>query len=131
MSRQWIRGLAVVGTLGLVAAIGLRDLDIVQPIVESLRFPMSDKLAHFLLIGGITLPINLALGCRYYGYRWVLRGSVWVLALASAEELSQFWRVNRSANWADWLADLAGVLVFGWIALSIHRRQSRSAAIGK
>ncbi|MEA3208518.1 MAG: polysaccharide biosynthesis protein VpsQ [Chthoniobacter sp.] len=78
------------------------------------RHLASDKLGHFVLIGGLAGMLNFSLRCRRW--RGWLVGSLIVAALCSLEELSQAFIPVRHCDWGDLAADFLGILVFGWIA---------------
>lgn len=79
-------------------------------------FPNGDKLGHFLLMGALAFVVTLALPLRFR------RIGLIVLAVAlTAEEFSQQFFASRSASWLDLACSLAGVAVFGLLALRITR----------
>jgi VanZ family protein len=80
--------------------------------------PNGDKWGHFILMGMLTLLVNLALRGKTVGIgrlRYLL-GSLIVLAFVIAEEFSQKFLGGRTFDYADLLFDFAGILVFGEIA---------------
>jgi hypothetical protein len=86
--------------------------------------PGSDKLGHFLLIGGMAFLLNIALGLReirWLGIGWLL-GSVIVGTIFTLEEISQIWIPTRSFDLLDLAGDFGGILFFGWLAKLIVRR---------
>lgn len=86
-----------------------------------------DKLGHFVLIGGMALFLNLALGLRetrWLGRRWLL-GSLIVGVVCVFEEISQFWFPSRSFDLLDLASDFAGILFFGWLARMVFRRNAQ------
>ena len=85
--------------------------------------PAFDKIAHFLLMGFLSYLANTALGCRRLrsGRASVLMGSLLVGVVVTAEEVSQLWMIHRAFDLADLAADLAGIWVFGRIALALER----------
>ena len=70
--------------------------------------PGGDKLCHFLIFGGLALVANHSLRCRS-----VLLGSVAVLILAAAEEVSQLYLPGRSFDLFDLAADALGIWFLG------------------
>ncbi len=80
-------------------------------------FPGGDKAGHFLLMGGLALLVNLALGGRrlQMGGRQLLTGSVLVAAFISLEEVSQFAFPLRTPDVWDWAASMAGIWCSGLI----------------
>jgi hypothetical protein len=80
--------------------------------------PYGDKLSHFLLVGLLTLLVNLSFRNRRIsiGSRKWLLGSVLVLIVITLEELSQSLIPSRELDAMDLLANYLGVLVFGHVA---------------
>jgi VanZ family protein len=109
LSEAWLRRLWMAGTLALALAIAYWSLAPQPPLPESL---IPDKVAHALayftlaLAGsGIAAPAHL--------WRTMLR----CLLLGAALEIAQaLFTEQRSAEWGDLLADLAGILVAWLIA---------------
>jgi len=77
--------------------------------------PGGDKLCHFLIFGGLALVANHSLRCRSVAFagRPVLLGSVAVLILAAAEEVSQLYIPGRSFDLFDLAADALGIWFLG------------------
>lgn len=85
--------------------------------------PGSDKLGHFVLIGGSAGLLNLALGLRtvrWCGRGWLL-GSVIIVIFCTLEEISQHWLPARSFDLLDLAGDYAGIFCFGWLAKRVAR----------
>ena len=84
------------------------------------HIPNGDKICHFLLIGGLAYLIDLSFGARSVRQRrFVLPiGSLLVGAVVVLEEISQLWLVHRTFEPADLMADAAGILVGGRLAMS-------------
>ena len=80
--------------------------------------PGSDKLCHFLILGGLAFVANYALGCRTVAIagKPVLLGSLAVLILATAEETSQLYIPGRSFDLLDLAADALGIWLVGRLA---------------
>ncbi len=80
--------------------------------------PFGDKISHFLLVGLLTLLVNLSLRNQQVliGPRKWLLGSMLVVVLITGEELSQALIPSRSLDAFDLLANYAGVFVFGYVA---------------
>ena len=79
-------------------------------------------------MGIMSLLLNLsflAKRIRIGGWN-ILLGSAIVIALVTAEELSQAFLPNRSLSLSDWLADIAGILVFGQVAIWIVAKKRHS-----
>lgn len=86
-------------------------------------FPMGDKIAHMLLMGTMSFLVNYALTGRTtpIANRPVLIGSLWVLGIVTLEELTQAFNPHRSFSLGDWLFDLIGIVVGGWLAVQLCR----------
>jgi hypothetical protein len=90
------------------------------------RIPNGDKVGHFCLMGILSLFVNLSFLARRVSIAgWkVLLGSMIVTLLVTAEELSQAFFPHRTMDLFDWLADMAGIILFGKIAIWIVARKS-------
>lgn len=81
----------------------------------------TDKAAHFLaygLGGGLA-----ALAGRWSGRGWGWPGIVIVALVAGIDELNQVGLVHRDGDPADWVADMAGALVFFALARGLLRER--------
>jgi VanZ family protein len=81
-----------------------------------------DKAAHFLMYG--LLGFLLARGWSVVGWRgpWLLPVSI-ALLLGVADEVRQRTVPGRSADVADWVADVSGASAGVFIALRMTRRR--------
>ena len=84
----------------------------------SLAFPHADKLMHFLLFGMAAFWLHLWLGGRSLALGPVRLPLAVIIAFACAlpEELAQSLSSIRSLEGLDIISDLAGMLVFAWLA---------------
>ena len=83
------------------------------------QIPGGDKLAHFLLIGGMSLLLNLSLRgtkIRLLGKEFLL-GSCVLFVLVTIEEFTQLGMVNRTFDLIDLGSNYLGIFVFGQLAL--------------
>jgi hypothetical protein len=78
--------------------------------------PGVDKLVHLLLFA------TLALSGRWAGIRAGVLGAALVFYAAASEVVQGLSPLERSASVADWLADVAGVLVGLALAAGLLRR---------
>lgn len=87
-------------------------------------FPYGDKIGHFVLMGGFSLMLNLALNAKTFrlGPFDFLLGSVIALILVTIEEVSQIFVRGRSFDWGDLVVDFAGIFLFGRLARLICRK---------
>ncbi len=87
------------------------------------QVPGSDKAAHLLLLGTMSLLLNLSLGCRRTRLVGTspLTGSLILVVLATIEEFSQIWVSTRSFSLGDLACNYVGIVLFGWLATRVHR----------
>lgn len=87
--------------------------------------PYEDKIAHFFLVGALTLLVNLSLSLSRIsiGRFSILKGSLILLILVTLEEVSQMWFPERSCSWSDLFSNYAGIICFGQLAIALmHNR---------
>ncbi len=87
--------------------------------------PGQDVTAHFILIGGLAILVNLALDRRALTLsgRSIQLGSVVILLLVTLEEFSQMWIRTRGFSLFDLSADWLGVwLLGGWGSARLKAR---------
>ena len=83
----------------------------------------TDKWMHFLLVGCLSLLINLSLRCKVMTVSKfsIQFGTLFLLVLTTLEEFSQNFIARRDFDWFDLLCNLAGVITFGLIAWYVGR----------
>jgi hypothetical protein len=94
-------------------------------------WPYGDKIAHFLLMGGLSFVVNWAMGCRKFalgGWRF-LRGGAIVAVLVTLEEFSQLYIRYRTFDLTDLACDFAGIFLFGRLALWLTRERLSSEVV--
>ena len=99
---------------------------VLRPVRE---VPYGDKAGHFVLMGLLSLLVNLCLSCRsirFAGVR-VLAGSLIVLLVVVVEEFSQLFLRYRSFDAVDLVFDVAGIFLFGRLACLLLRARQRRA----
>lgn len=92
-------------------------------------FPSGDKVGHFVLMGLLTLALNLALSGRRItlGGRRLLLGSIVAFLVVTIEELTQALFQTRSASLLDLSASYLGILCASLLSgLPQKRRNSKS-----
>ena len=85
---------------------------------QLVRWPLADKVFHFLLIGSIAFWLNMWLKGRSAPLgRWAIPLAILIpLILALAEEGVQYFSPIRSASLSDLTSDLLGLLFFWWLS---------------
>ena len=113
----------------ILAGIVLADVRETQFLFRFIRrLPFGDKFGHFFLMGMFSLMVNLALSARTVRV-WKLNyllGSLIVLAIVTAEEVSQIFIRGRSFDAGDLLADAAGIFIFGELARFVVKKSNSS-----
>lgn len=123
VARQpWPRRLSWLLWLQLAIALivtHMAYLDILP--LHLLRWPLADKVLHFLLIGSIAFWLNLWLNGRslQVGSRLIPLALLIPFSLALLEEGFQFLSPLRTASLSDLSSDLAGLIFFWWLSQRI------------
>lgn len=117
---DWIHGITIGFALMLLAIIYMANTKTEFALFDLVRkLPLGDKMMHFLLIGTITLLVNLSLRLRIvkmFGIK-ILLGTVVIFCLTTLEECSQMFLPNRSFDLLDMSANILGIIVFSLFAL--------------
>jgi VanZ family protein len=112
MPRLFLRLVFVLFTSGFVSLIVVADRGGAGHLWDFVgRIPCGDKLGHLVLVGTLSLLLNLMLeGRRGPGRRpRILPGSVLLLVVMTLEEGSQAFIPHRSFDPLDWLANVIGI----------------------
>jgi polysaccharide biosynthesis protein VpsQ len=85
--------------------------------------PYGDKGGHLILMGLLSLTVNLSFKCTLWtvGQHTFLKGSVIVAILVTLEEISQLFFSYRTFDWGDLLFDYLGILGFGQLAWYLNQ----------
>ena len=90
--------------------------------------PYGDKVGHFVLMGFLSLMVNLALRARNFQiwkFKYLL-GSLIVTAVVLVEEISQIFIRGRTFDLGDLLFGFVGIVIFGEIARIVCRKTLKS-----
>lgn len=107
---------ALVTTLFLAAAVGIATL---TPIPQSVEVGGSDKLHHVIGFGALMLPVAALRP------RWIPVTAIALAFYGAAIEIVQPY-VGRHCEFADWTADVAGIIL-GAVTGFILNRLVRAA----
>lgn len=123
-----MRSLAIFFTLFIVGIIVLADMDRIPSFIRLLyNFPNGDKVGHFILFGllnfFLTLTFLRALPNRTSSRVALSVGLILAVAV-TAEEFSQQFFSARTFDLIDLSASYLGLLVGGWCAIRLKKRQS-------
>ena len=82
------------------------------------NIPYGDKGGHLILMGLLSLTVNLSFQCSQWtvNRHTFLKGSVIVAILVTLEEISQLFISSRTFDGGDLLSDYLGIWVFGQLA---------------
>lgn len=123
-----IKILAVVYVLIFAGIIVLADIKGTDYFKFIRYIPYGDKVGHFVLMGLLSLAVNLVLRARNIKI-WKLSyllGSLIVAVVVLIEEISQIFVKGRTFDFGDLLFGFAGIFVFGEIARFISRKMLTS-----
>lgn len=116
--------------LMLGAIVTAADTGVAEPMFEIVRrMPLGDKLAHLLLLGVMSLLLNLALGVArfHWGRFQPLVGTTLLFTLATLEEFSQLALAHRTFSFGDAAANALGIVLFGWLAVLLQQRRTQGS----
>jgi VanZ family protein len=125
LQHRWVSygAVAAVVAVGTLAHLGWLP-------THWLTWPYADKMMHLLLVGSLAFWFVML-----WGDRRVALGGLSVplavaapFALAAIEEGLQSYSPRRSAELADLLCDLLGLIIFWWLACR-HRRLGAKGTI--
>lgn len=115
-----------------VIVIGANQASLPDFLRSVYSFPGGDKAGHFLLMGTLSLLVNLSLGLRQVKFfsRRLLSGSLIVPVVVTLEEASQLWSTVRTFSLVDLGFDYMGIIGGGYLAsllnrLNLKRREQR------
>ena len=89
--------------------------------------PYGDKIGHFFVMGLLALLVNLLLNSRRQsiGKREFLLGSLIIAGIVTAEEFTQIFIPSRTFSLFDLVADYAGIMILGRLAVGLSRQRRR------
>lgn len=122
---QW---LAIAYSSLILIIIYMADLG--SPLLRVIHaIPYGDKIGHFVLIGGLTLLINLAVNCHRIsvGRLKFLTASLVIVVLITLEEFSQLFVASRHFDLGDLAANYLGIVFCSWLAVWWQQRQIQEA----
>ncbi len=120
---KWLTGIYLF-ILGVI--VFLADQKKYQPLFRRVReMPYGDKLGHLILMGLFSFLLNMVLKCRTLRV-WkieLLKGSLIVALIVTAEEFSQLFVRYRTFDPFDLVFDYVGIFFFGLFAYLLTRRK--------
>ena|SRR5256885_3919787 len=127
MKMKWLAGVYI---LLLCAIVFLVDQKRFQFLFKFVReTPYGDKLGHFLLMGGFSFILNMAMGCatiKVWRLR-LLKGSLIVALVVTLEEFSQLFIRYRTFDLIDLTCDYLGIFLFAQLAYFLTKRRLAGA----
>ena len=129
-----MKWLAAVWALFLAAVVVSANTGAAEPAFEALKaVPWGDKLAHVLLVGVMSLLLNLSLSAARFrcGPLRVLKGTLILFVIATLDELSNLLLSHRNFDLGDLASNYVGIFCFGWLAAwLVARRRSKADGNG-
>ncbi|MGD0004821.1 MAG: VanZ family protein [Anaerolineaceae bacterium] len=113
---KWLTIVFILLLMAIVFAADSRRLPVF--VADLYSFPNGDKVGHFVLMGLLSLLVNLTVlsGPGRRTPRRAVTASLVVAGMVALEEFSQRFFPSRNSSWADLAASLAGIVVFGALA---------------
>jgi polysaccharide biosynthesis protein VpsQ len=130
LSVRWMT-LGFVGLL--IGVVWLADGGRLPTVILTMKaMPLGDKLGHFVLMGLLSLLVNLSLEATptRIGPIRLSRGTLLVALLVTIEEFSQLFITSRSFEVADLAADYLGIVLFGRLADRLKGRGTMTYGCG-
>lgn len=121
-----VKTLTVVFVVFLICVVIVANLGLGPVAFRFLRtIPGGDKTGHFVLMGLLSLLVNLSMGAKRVPVAGLplLKGSLIVIVVVTLEELSQLLLRYRSFDLSDLAMDYLGIVAFGVLAEHVVRRR--------
>lgn len=127
------RWLAFFFAILIVMVIIAADLDLIPGLLNPIyAFPNGDKIAHFLLMGTLSMLISLGFKNERTRFLGIRRGTLLLAILITLEECSQIYFENRKFSITDMMANWGGILIMGELGSALRsviaRRGQNQAA---
>ncbi len=120
LSKRWLLAAVWAGAIAFI--IWLADTGRARPFFNWIeRHTGSDKVGHFVLVGGMAFFANLALRGRRVGP--IQLGSLIVAVVFVAEEFTQRNFATRMFDWGDLAANFAGIICFDLLFRYLEKRR--------
>ena len=110
-----IRATTVIYAMAVAGIVWCASAGWYRPTYAWIQTYASDKWLHFVLVGLLTLLLNLSFNLAAVSQRskWLLWGTSLMLLLATLEEASQYWLSYRTFDLGDLACNYLGILIFG------------------
>jgi len=126
--RLLIRVTTVIYALAIAGIVWCASAGWYRPAFAWVQTYASDKWLHFVLVGLMTLLLNLSLNLAAVSSRikWLLWGTSLMLSLATLEEISQIWFSNRTFDLGDLACNYVGILIIGHLPWLFATKETRN-----
>ena len=129
-----VKYLTIAFVVFLIGVVIVANLGLGPVAFQFLRYiPGGDKTGHFVLMGLLSLLVNLSFGAKRVTVAGLplLKGSLIVIAVVTVEEVSQLLLKYRGFDLLDLAMDYLGIVAFGVLAehLVRHRKTVQSSQI--
>ena len=116
------RILSVLLAVFLLAVVIAADLGLAREWMGQVyALPYGDKAGHFILMGLMSLVLNLGFPSGRVTPLRISRTSLILFTIVALEEASQIFFSNRSVSWEDLSADILGIFLLGEIGMQFGR----------
>ncbi len=125
---RWITVLFVLLIVLIIVAADLNQLP--RAVRELYNFPGGDKVGHFVLMGLLSLLVNVSALATFPergARRTVLFTTLALATLIGLEEASQALFRSRTVSFADLLSSYAGITLFAFLAYLWRSRERKRA----
>ncbi len=128
---RFFRWLAFFFAILIMFVIIAADMDLIPGLLAPIyAFPNGDKIAHFLLLGTLSLLVNLGFNNERTRFLGIRRGSLLLAILITLEECSQIYIDNRKFSLMDLMANLGGIIIMGELGAALRRLMAQRRAPG-
>lgn len=131
MPRPFLRLAFVLFTSGFISLIILADSGHAGGLWSFIAsIPGGDKLGHLVLVGTLSVLLNLLLENRRAPFpcNRIMLGSLILIIATTLEEASQAWIPHRNFDLFDALANIVGALCGEGLLRMLPRRHTQSSA---
>ena len=120
-----IRVVTVVYALAIAGIVWCASAGWYRPTYAWVQTYVSDKWLHFVLVGLLTMLLNLSFNLAAVSKwsKWLLWGTSLMLVLATLEEVSQHWFRNRTFDLGDLACNYLGILIIGHLPWLVPRTE--------
>ena len=125
-----MKWLTAIFALFLAAVVFAANTGAAKSLFKALRqIPLGDKVAHVVLVGIMSLLLNLSLSAARFRWRsiGIQKGTLVLFVIATLDELSNLFLSHRNFSLGDLASNYIGIFCFGWLAAWLVARSRTKA----